>query len=256
MSGRLRALILNAVAFFGSSAAECDLRSLGEILDKPGQIVVTNAGDQVAVVAIIADDVKSYPTLAGGATSSAETTVGGRYQVRAVMTPENAQRYRDDLLSLIQIVSKLVDGSLMTEEKTRLFSQLAGINAAIAALEQPTRRAAVAASTSTGTRPKRSTPRSAGSPRAAPVSGMPPTGRTDQSPGGVPSEGDRRRRAAGGPRGRRSHRPCEVPWLAGSAARGRGCRRLLVRMARPTSTLTTGLQPGCPREDSNLRPTV
>ena len=125
-----------AVAFVVLSAGECELSSLGDILDKPGNIVVTNAGTEIAVVAIIADDVKSYPTLAGGATASAETNVGGQYQVRVVMTPENTQRYREDLVSLKQIVSKLVDGTLTTQEKTRLFSQLAGINAAIAALEQ------------------------------------------------------------------------------------------------------------------------
>lgn len=136
MKRRLRSLVCICLAFVLLSAGECDLSSLGKILDKPGRMVVTNTGTELAVVAIIASDVKSYPTLAGGASASAETNVGGQYDVRVVMTPENTQRYRQDLLSLKQVVAKLVDGSLSTEEKTYLFSHLAGLNAAIAALEQ------------------------------------------------------------------------------------------------------------------------
>ena len=136
MTKRLRLVIFGVLAFVLLSAGDCDFSSLGGILDKPGRIVVTNTGTEVAVVAIIADDVKSYPTLAGGATASAETNVGGAYQVRVVMTPENTARYRQDLVSLKQIVTKFVDGAATTEEKTQLFAKLAGINAAIAALEQ------------------------------------------------------------------------------------------------------------------------
>lgn len=133
MTRRPRALLCIAVAFITLSAGECEL---GGIVDEPGRIVVTNTGTEPAVVAIIAPDVKSYPTLAGGGTASVSTNTGGEYQVRVVMTPENTQRYRADLSELKAVVQKLVDGSLTTEEKTRLFSRLAGINAAIAALEQ------------------------------------------------------------------------------------------------------------------------
>ena len=136
MTKRLRLVIFGVLAFVLFSAGDCEFSSLGGILDKPGQIVVTNIGTETAVVAILADDVKSYPTLAGGATASAQTNVGGPYQVRVVMTPENTERYRQDLRSLRQIVEKFIDGAASPEEKTQLFSRLAGINAAIADLEQ------------------------------------------------------------------------------------------------------------------------
>jgi hypothetical protein len=136
MNKRLRVVVGAVLAFVLLSAGECEFSSLGDILDKPGRIVVSNVGTETAVVAIIANDVKSYPTLAGGATASVETNVGGAYQVRVVMTPENTQRYREDLVSLKQIVQQFVDGAASTDEKTRLFAKLAGINAAIAALEQ------------------------------------------------------------------------------------------------------------------------
>lgn len=135
MKGRLRRALALLAAFVILSGGECEIGSLGEILDRPGSIVVTNVGIHPAVVAIIAPDVKSYPTLAGGATASVQTNVGGSYQVRVVMAPENAQRYHDDLLALRRSVEKLIDGSLSTAEKTGLFIKLAGIKAAIAALE-------------------------------------------------------------------------------------------------------------------------
>lgn len=136
MNKRLRTMTFGVLAFVLLSAGECEITGLGDILDKPGRIVVSNVGTDVAVVAIIGPDVKSYPTLAGGATASAETNVGGQYEVRVVMTPENTQQYRDDLLALKRDVTKLVDGTLTAAEKTTLFSRLAGIKAAIAALEQ------------------------------------------------------------------------------------------------------------------------
>ena len=132
---RIWPIVLGTFAFVLLSAGECNIGDLGDILDKPGRIVVTNTGPDTAVVAIIGPDVKSYPTLAGGATASAETNVGGAYEVRVVMTPENAQLYRDDLLALRSSVEKLIDGSLSSDEKTTLFIRLAGIKAAIAALE-------------------------------------------------------------------------------------------------------------------------
>jgi hypothetical protein len=51
------------------------------------------------------------------------------------MTPENAAAYRAELRSLRQLVEKQLDGTTNTAEKTRLFVELAGINAAIQALE-------------------------------------------------------------------------------------------------------------------------
>ena len=129
----MRSLLFIGIAFVSLSAGECELDGL---INKSGSIVVTNTGTEPAVVAIIAPDVKSYPTLAGGASTTISTTTGGRYEVRVVMTPENAQRYRADLATLRGRVERLIDGSLSTEEKTRLFIQLAGIKAAITALEQ------------------------------------------------------------------------------------------------------------------------
>ena len=135
MTSRLQTLAFAAAAFVMLSAGKCDISSLGDILDEPGSIAVTNIGQEPAVVAISADDVKSYPTLAAGATGSAQTNVGGRYQVSVVMSPENAQRYRDELNTMRGTVEKLIDGSLSSAEKTQLFLQLAGIKAAISALE-------------------------------------------------------------------------------------------------------------------------
>lgn len=133
MTLRPRALACIALLFVTLSAGECEL---GEILPRAGRIVVTNTGTEPAVVAIIGPDVKSYPTLAGGGSASVTTNTGGPYEVRVVMTPENAQRYRTELLALRAAVEKLVDGSLTSVEKTNLFLNLAGIKAAIVALEQ------------------------------------------------------------------------------------------------------------------------
>lgn len=136
MTRRLKGLVAVALCFLLLSAGECNIGDLGDLLDKPGTIIVTNTGSESAVLAIIAADVKSYPTLAGGATASAETNVGGGYEVRVVMTPENAQRYRQDLMTLRTSVEKLIDGALTPTDKTLLFIQLAGIKASIQALEQ------------------------------------------------------------------------------------------------------------------------
>jgi hypothetical protein len=136
VSRRTLRLFALAAAFVLLTAGECEIGDIGSLLDKPGTISVTNTGTEVAVVAILAEDVKSYPTLASGSTASVDTNVGGPYDVRVVMTPENAQRYRENLDSLKQLVQKQVDGTASTQEKTRLFSDLAGINAAIRALEQ------------------------------------------------------------------------------------------------------------------------
>jgi hypothetical protein len=118
------------------TAQECEMGDLGGVLNKPGSITVTNAGDtEIAVVAIVADDVRSYPTLASGQSATVETNVGGKYQVKVVMTPENAAAYRAELSSLRKLVENQLGGTSDTVEKTRLFLDLAGIKAAIQALE-------------------------------------------------------------------------------------------------------------------------
>lgn len=122
-------------AFAVLSAQSCGL-DLEGLVNKPGVIVVTNASThQAAVIALIADDVKSYPTLAPGQSAQIKTNVGGRYEVRVVMTPENAIEYRADLLSLRRLVERQLDGTADVGEKTRLFADLAGIKSAIHALE-------------------------------------------------------------------------------------------------------------------------
>lgn len=118
------------------TAEECDLGAGGGLVNKPGTIIVDNVStDQTAVVAVIAQDVRSYPTLAAGQTAEVQTNVGGPYQVLVVMTPENTSAYRDELRSLRRLVEKQVDGATDPAEKTQLFIDLAGIKAAIQALE-------------------------------------------------------------------------------------------------------------------------
>jgi hypothetical protein len=130
----LKALVAIAFAFVVLSAGDCDFSSLGDILDEPGQIVVSNTGTEVAIVAISAEDVKSYPTIAGGGTGSAQTNVGGAYTVSVTMTQQQTLEYRDDLLNLRRTVERLVDGSATSEEKVYAFTKLAGIKAALAQL--------------------------------------------------------------------------------------------------------------------------
>jgi hypothetical protein len=136
MRRRMRTMVCATVAFALLSAGECDIGDVGGLLNERGTISVTNTGTEAAVVAVLAAEVKSYPTLAAGASASVETNVGGQYEVRVVMTPENAQRYREDLFALRRSVEKLIDGSLTSQEKVELFTKLAGIKAAIQALEQ------------------------------------------------------------------------------------------------------------------------
>jgi hypothetical protein len=136
VSRRLKGLTLIAAAFVILSAGDCEIGDLGQILDKPGEIVVTNNGDEAAVISITASDVKSYPTLAGGQTASASTNVGGGYQVNVVMTPANAQSYRQDLATMRSRVEALISEELNPSVKTELFLQLAGLKAAILAYEQ------------------------------------------------------------------------------------------------------------------------
>ena len=133
MSRRALRILALAAAFVLLTAQECEL---DEFVQKPGSISVTNIGNELAVIAIIADDVKSYPTLAGGSHASAQTNVGGAYQVRVVMTPENANAYRQSLAELRRLVERQIDGSASPAEKTQLFINLAGLKAAILAFEQ------------------------------------------------------------------------------------------------------------------------
>jgi hypothetical protein len=128
-------IVFGVFAFVLLSAGDCEIGDLGALLNKPGRIVVSNAGTVPAVVTIVAPDVKSYPTLAGGASASVQTNVGGTYDVRVVMTPENASAYRAKLTELRGNVERLISGSLSPVEKTRLFLDLAGIKAAILAFE-------------------------------------------------------------------------------------------------------------------------
>ena len=136
MKRRMWPVLFGTFAFVLLSAGDCEIGDLGGLINKPGAIRVTNTGaTQTAVVAIIASDVKSYPTLQAGASATAETNVGGAYQVLVVMTPENQDAYRQSLVDLRRSVERLIDGTASSEEKTQLFIKLAGIKASIQALE-------------------------------------------------------------------------------------------------------------------------
>ena len=131
MSARVRHLLAIAACFVILSAGECSIGDLGEILDEPGRIAVSNSGTVPAVIAIIADDVKSYPTLAGGSSTSVQTNVGGRYQVIVIMTPEQQIEYKAQLVELRRTVEALIDGTATSAEKTHAFVTLAGIKVAL-----------------------------------------------------------------------------------------------------------------------------
>jgi hypothetical protein len=127
-------LVFGVLCFVLLSAGDCEFSSLGDILNQPGTIVVTNTGTEPAVVAIIADDVKSYPTLVGGVSASAPTNIGGRYTVTVTMTAQQVIEYRADLLELRRTVERLLGGSASSDEKVYLFTKLAGIKAALSQL--------------------------------------------------------------------------------------------------------------------------
>lgn len=134
MKSRPLRLMALAAAFALLAGGECNIGDLGNILDVPGTITVTNIGTEPAVIAILADDVKSYPTLASGSSATVQTNVGGAYRLSVVMTPENAATYRANLLSLRQLVERAIAGSSDPVEKTRLFLDLSGIKIAIQSL--------------------------------------------------------------------------------------------------------------------------
>ncbi len=138
MTKRLRALLAIAVAFVLLSAGDCEIGDLGNILDKPGKVVVTNTSPtETVAIAITGPDFKSYPTVGPGATVSATTNVGGPYQLTVILSGESLLNYKADLENLKRTVRTLVDsGSVTTEEKVYLFTKLAGINAALAQMQQ------------------------------------------------------------------------------------------------------------------------
>lgn len=113
------------------SAGECNIGDLGSLLDRPGKITVTNVGLEPAVVAILVDDVKAYPTLVRGQATTVLTNTGGSYQVSVVMTAESAIAYKAELVELRRTVEKIINGSADSAEKTRAFVALAGIKSAI-----------------------------------------------------------------------------------------------------------------------------
>jgi hypothetical protein len=133
--GRIIRVLGPLLAFALLSAESCDFE-LNGLINRPAAITVTNlSSSETAVVAIIADDVKSFPTLTPGQSVTVKSNVGGTYQVRVVMTQENATEYRAELMSLRSLVEKQIDGSASADEKVELFTNLAGIKAAIQRFE-------------------------------------------------------------------------------------------------------------------------
>jgi hypothetical protein len=103
------------------------------LLNEPGTITIRNfSNTETAVIAVIADDVKSYPTLGPNRNAVITTATGGNYQVLVVMSSIDAQNYRNNLEVLRQNVMKIVDGTASNDEKVRFFGHLAEINSAIA----------------------------------------------------------------------------------------------------------------------------
>lgn len=123
-----RAIALVGLAGAVVLAAGCE----GFLFNKPGTITVTNTSTtETAVIAVLGDDFKSYPTLGPGASAKVTTEVGGAYQVIVIMSAVDAQDYRNNLQTLKQNVTKVVDGTASNDEKILFFTYLAGINAAI-----------------------------------------------------------------------------------------------------------------------------
>jgi hypothetical protein len=104
---------------------------------KPGTIKVTNtSATDTAVVAILADDAKSYPTLGPGASATVKTNIGGTYRVIVVFEQQNLVEYLDSLKALRGNVEKIIDGTSSTDEKILFFTHLATIKSAISQVEQ------------------------------------------------------------------------------------------------------------------------
>jgi hypothetical protein len=105
----------------------------GFAFNTPGTITVRNLSQtETVVLAVLADDVKSYPTLAPGANALITTEIGGTYTVTVVMSAVDVQDYQTNLRTLKSNVQKVVDGTASNDEKVLFFTYLAGINAAIA----------------------------------------------------------------------------------------------------------------------------
>ncbi len=124
-----RGIAIAGLAAVVVAAAACE----GFAFNSPGKITVTNTSTtETAVIAILGDDVKSYPTLGPGRSAEATTEVGGDYQVVVIMSAIDAQTYRANLQTLKQNVTKVIDGTASNDEKVLFFSYLAQINTAIA----------------------------------------------------------------------------------------------------------------------------
>ena len=129
--------VRRVVALVGLSATVALAAGCGGFLfTKPGRITVTNTSNtETAVIAVLGDDFKSYPTLGSGGSASITTEVGGAYEVVVIMSTVDAQVYRNTLQTLKQNVTKVVDGTASNDEKILFFTYLAGINAAISQSE-------------------------------------------------------------------------------------------------------------------------
>ena len=126
---RAAALLLGIVLVVGAACEGFDITT------HQATITVTNtSATETAVIAILGDDVHSYPTLGTGKSAIVKTNVGGHYEVRVVMTPQQVQDYRTSLQILKSNTSKVLDGTATTEDMTAWFARLAGVNAALAAL--------------------------------------------------------------------------------------------------------------------------
>jgi hypothetical protein len=124
-----RLIAVIGLALVVALAGACE----GLLFNKSGTITVRNlSSTETAVLAIIADDVKSYPTLGPNHNAVATTALGGTYQVIVVMSTIDAQNYRNNLQTLKQNVQKVVDGTASNDEKVLFFTYLAQINNAIA----------------------------------------------------------------------------------------------------------------------------
>ena len=126
---QVRKVFATAVVCIAVLTVSCE----GFSFNEQGTITVRNLSTtETAVLAILADDVKSYPTLPAGGTAVVTTSVGGMYTVEVIMSTIDAQTYRSNLQTLRSNVMKVVDGTASNDEKVLFFTYLAGINQAIA----------------------------------------------------------------------------------------------------------------------------
>ena len=134
MIAPIRPLVVLGLALVVALVSACE----GFTFNESGTITVRNlSGSETAVIAVLADDVKSYPTLGPNHNAVVTTAVGGQYQVFVVMSAIDAQNYRNNLQTLKANVQKIVDGTASNDEKVLFFSYLAQINNAIAQAQGP-----------------------------------------------------------------------------------------------------------------------